>query len=107
MPYLPVRYQSLTPTPPPPALLLNAQRSWYPGTSTMTSTEAATTTVEADTANLNMSPSRRPNDVALTQQRMKTWQPLLSPRWVIAAYFIIAVIFIPAGELFALKIQRK
>lgn len=74
---------------------------------TMTSTEAATATVEADTANLNMSPSRRPNDVALTQQRMKTWQPLLSPRWVIAAYFIIAVIFIPAGELFALKIQRK
>ena len=42
--------------------------------------------------------SRRPTDVALMQQRMKAWQPLLSPRWVIAAYLVIAIIFIPVGE---------
>ncbi|KAL7486282.1 hypothetical protein ACHAW6_011875 [Cyclotella cf. meneghiniana] len=46
-----------------------------------------------------MKQSRRPGDVALKQQRLKSWQPLLSPRWVIASYFAIALIFIPVGVL--------
>jgi hypothetical protein len=46
----------------------------------------------------NMNTSRRPRDLALLQQRMKAWQPLLSPRWVIAAYLVIAAVFIPVGE---------
>ncbi|KAL7506791.1 hypothetical protein ACHAXN_004432 [Cyclotella atomus] len=45
----------------------------------------------------NMNTSRRPRDLALLQQRMKAWQPLLSPRWVIAAYLVIAAVFIPVG----------
>ncbi|KAL9189897.1 hypothetical protein ACHAXT_009572 [Thalassiosira profunda] len=39
----------------------------------------------------------RPKDVALFQQRMKAWQPLLDPKWVIAAYLMIGIIFIPTG----------
>ena len=42
--------------------------------------------------------SRKPSDVALTQQRMKSWQPLLDPKWIIAAYLAIGIIFIPTGE---------
>lgn len=42
--------------------------------------------------------SRRPADVALLQQRMKSWQPLLDPKWVIASYFLIGIVFIPVGE---------
>ncbi len=42
--------------------------------------------------------SRRPPDVALLQQRMKSWQPLLDPKWVIATYFLIGIVFIPVGE---------
>ena len=81
-------------------------------------TAAATTTLPDDTANQaidetlssrsaaaasastdeDVNLSRRPTDVALMQQRMKAWQPLLSPRWVIAAYLVIAVIFIPIGK---------
>ena len=44
------------------------------------------------------SQSRRPADVALLQQRMKSWQPLLDPKWVIASYLVIGIIFIPIGE---------
>ena len=42
--------------------------------------------------------SRRPANVALTQQRMKAWQPLLDPKWIIAAYLAIGIIFIPTGK---------
>lgn len=43
--------------------------------------------------------SRKPADVALFQQRMKAWQPLLDPKWMIAAYLCIGLIFIPTGTL--------
>ena len=43
--------------------------------------------------------TRRPKDVALTQQRMKSWQPLLDPKWIIITYLCIGIIFIPTGEL--------
>lgn len=42
--------------------------------------------------------SRRPADVALKQQRMRSWQPLLDPKWVIACYLFIGIVFIPTGE---------
>ena len=45
--------------------------------------------------------SRRPANVALTQQRMKAWQPLLDPKWIIAAYLAIGIIFIPTGKFVA------
>ena len=41
--------------------------------------------------------TRRPADVALKQQRMKGWQLLLEPKWVIAVYLAIGVVFIPTG----------
>lgn len=39
----------------------------------------------------------RPPDLALRQQRLKDWKPVLDPTWVIAALIIIAAIFIPVG----------
>jgi hypothetical protein len=56
---------------------------------------SANTTTGAEEAT---SQTRQPGDFALMQQRMKTWQPLLSPKWVIACYFVIAITFIPVGE---------
>ncbi|KAL7542806.1 hypothetical protein ACHAXR_012113 [Thalassiosira sp. AJA248-18] len=41
--------------------------------------------------------SHRPADVALKQQRMKSWQPILDPKYVIATYLLIGLIFIPTG----------
>lgn len=45
--------------------------------------------------------ARRPQDVAIKQQRMKTWQPLLDSRYVIVIYLIIGVVFLIVG--FAVK----
>ncbi|KAL0485441.1 cell cycle control protein 50A [Acrasis kona] len=36
-------------------------------------------------------------DRAFTQQRLPAWQPILSPPWVIASFFIIFLIFTPIG----------
>jgi len=41
--------------------------------------------------------SRRPKDSAVYQQRLNAWSPVLDPVYVIAAYFILGVCFIPAG----------
>ena len=60
----------------------------------------SSTNIKLDDDNENDTPlkSRKPSDVALTQQRMKSWQPLLDPKWIIAAYLAIGIIFIPTGE---------
>ena len=42
--------------------------------------------------------ANRPPDLALRQQRLKAWKPILDPTWVIAALLIIAAIFIPVGK---------
>ena len=42
--------------------------------------------------------ANRPRDLALRQQRLKAWKPILDPKWVIAALLIIAAIFIPVGK---------
>ena len=39
----------------------------------------------------------RPPDVAIQQQRVKAWHPILDPEWMIYGYLILAVILIPLG----------
>ena len=46
----------------------------------------------ADTA-----PSRKPQDSAIKQQRLKAWQPILTPKWVIGTFLVIGIIFVPLG----------
>jgi len=41
--------------------------------------------------------SNRPKDDAFHQQRLKTWQPILSPMNVIIIFLAIGIIFIPTG----------
>jgi len=41
--------------------------------------------------------SRRPEDSDFQQQRLKAWQPLLTPKWVIGTFFVIGIIFLPVG----------
>jgi hypothetical protein len=38
-----------------------------------------------------------PLDVALRQQRIQAWHPVLDPVWVILALFYLGVIFVPTG----------
>jgi hypothetical protein len=50
-------------------------------------------------------PSKRPEsklkeaykDTAFKQQRLRSWQPLLTPKAVIPSFFVIGLIFIPIG----------
>jgi hypothetical protein len=39
----------------------------------------------------------RPSNNAIQQQRIEAWHPVLDPEWVIYAFLILAVIFIPTG----------
>jgi len=41
--------------------------------------------------------SNRPADTAFKQQKLKSWQPLLTPKNVIPIFFIIGIIFVPIG----------
>jgi len=41
--------------------------------------------------------SRRPHDTAFKQQRLKAWQPILTPTCVITTFLVIAVIFVSLG----------
>lgn len=41
--------------------------------------------------------SRRPPNTAFRQQRLKSWQPVLSARVVLPLLFLVAIIFIPIG----------
>eukprot|EP00571_Detonula_confervacea_P013602 CAMPEP_0172310440 /NCGR_PEP_ID=MMETSP1058-20130122/11483_1 /TAXON_ID=83371 /ORGANISM="Detonula confervacea, Strain CCMP 353" /LENGTH=429 /DNA_ID=CAMNT_0013023247 /DNA_START=54 /DNA_END=1343 /DNA_ORIENTATION=+ len=59
--------------------------------------DSATTGNDQSNGYENPSNTRRPANVALKQQRMKSWQPLLDPKWVIATYLLIGIIFIPTG----------
>jgi len=47
--------------------------------------------------------SNRPEDSAFKQQRLKAWQPILTPRWVIGTFILIGIVFVPIG--IALKVQ--
>ncbi|KAI9006953.1 ligand-effect modulator 3 family [Hyaloraphidium curvatum] len=41
--------------------------------------------------------SRKPANTAFKQQRLKAWQPILTPKTVIPTFFIIGTIFVPIG----------
>lgn len=41
--------------------------------------------------------SRRPHDTPFKQQKLKAWQPILTPKSVICTFVTIAVVFIPIG----------
>uniref|UniRef100_A0A7R9U6E4 Cell cycle control protein 50A n=1 Tax=Pinguiococcus pyrenoidosus TaxID=172671 RepID=A0A7R9U6E4_9STRA len=41
--------------------------------------------------------SRRPDDTDFKQQRLKAWQPILTPRWVIGTFLVVGIIFVPVG----------
>merc|ERR1712054_454355 len=43
--------------------------------------------------------SRRPPNTAFRQQRLKAWQPILTPKTVLPLFFAIGVIFAPIGGL--------
>eukprot|EP00026_Physarum_polycephalum_P010498 Phypoly_transcript_10662.p1 GENE.Phypoly_transcript_10662~~Phypoly_transcript_10662.p1 ORF type:complete len:312 (+),score=34.73 Phypoly_transcript_10662:142-1077(+) len=43
------------------------------------------------------SQSKRPANTAFKQQRLKAWQPILTPRPVILSFLIIGIVFIPIG----------
>ncbi|QIX01863.1 hypothetical protein AMS68_007380 [Peltaster fructicola] len=41
--------------------------------------------------------SRRPPNTAFRQQRLKAWQPILTPKTVLPLFFVVGVIFAPIG----------
>jgi hypothetical protein len=42
--------------------------------------------------------TRRPNDGALKQQRIRAWNPYLDPWWFIGTLYLIAAVAIPVGR---------
>jgi hypothetical protein len=61
-----------------------------------------TTDVEEDESVLELSEqTNRPPDVALAQQRIPAWHPILDPLWVIIALFYLGFILVPVGTYFA------
>ncbi|PFH47175.1 hypothetical protein AMATHDRAFT_68299, partial [Amanita thiersii Skay4041] len=42
---------------------------------------------------------RRPANTAFKQQRLKAWQPILTPKTVLPTFFILGIIFAPIGGL--------
>ena len=44
---------------------------------------------------------RRPGNTAFKQQRLKAWQPILTPKTVLPTFFVIGVLFAPIGGLYA------
>ncbi|KAF2810746.1 Lem3/Cdc50 [Mytilinidion resinicola] len=43
--------------------------------------------------------SRRPANTAFRQQRLKAWQPILTPKTVLPLFFIVGILFAPIGGL--------
>uniref|UniRef100_K3WM57 ALA-interacting subunit n=1 Tax=Globisporangium ultimum (strain ATCC 200006 / CBS 805.95 / DAOM BR144) TaxID=431595 RepID=K3WM57_GLOUD len=41
--------------------------------------------------------SRKPEDTPFKQQKLKAWQPILTPNWVIGSFALVGLIFIPIG----------
>ena len=44
----------------------------------------------------------RPKDVAVQQQRVFAWHPILDPEWMIYSFLILAIIMIPVGKFLSL-----
>lgn len=45
--------------------------------------------------------SKRPSENEFMQQRLPAWQPILTPRWVVATFLLIGIPFVILG--FVLK----
>ncbi|KAL4801424.1 ligand-effect modulator 3 family [Aspergillus unguis] len=43
--------------------------------------------------------NRRPANTAFRQQRLKAWQPILTPKSVLPLFFVVGIIFAPIGGL--------
>ena len=39
----------------------------------------------------------KPSDSPFKQQRLKAWQPILTPNWVVGTFIMIGVVFLPIG----------
>lgn len=46
--------------------------------------------------------SKRPQDSAFKQQRLRAWQPLLTPKWVIGTFAVTGILFILIGSIMAI-----
>lgn len=42
-------------------------------------------------------PSRRPVDSPFYQQRLKAWQPILTPKWAVVTFLLIGIPFVAVG----------
>jgi hypothetical protein len=45
------------------------------------------------------SQSKKPVDNAFQQQKLKAWQPLLTPHWVIGTFLFVGIVFLPIGGI--------
>lgn len=43
--------------------------------------------------------NNRPSDSAFKQQKLKAWQPILTPTWVVCTFMVIAIVFLPVGGI--------
>eukprot|EP01062_Namystynia_karyoxenos_P024159 TRINITY_DN19396_c0_g1_i1.p1 TRINITY_DN19396_c0_g1~~TRINITY_DN19396_c0_g1_i1.p1 ORF type:complete len:529 (+),score=102.12 TRINITY_DN19396_c0_g1_i1:127-1587(+) len=43
--------------------------------------------------------TRRPADTPFKQQRLRAWQPVFTPHWVVACFVFTATVFLPIGAL--------
>jgi len=50
--------------------------------------------------------SRRPEDTAFKQQRIPSWQPILTPKVVIFFFIVVGIVFIPIGALLKSKSDK-
>ncbi|XJO78402.1 hypothetical protein BDV3_002849 [Batrachochytrium dendrobatidis] len=51
----------------------------------------------AAAAHTELKQSKKPANTAFKQQRLKAWQPLLTPKTVLPTFFLIGIIFVPLG----------
>ena len=59
---------------------------------------AAVPTIDDEESELDISEqTNRPKDVAVQQQRIQAWHPILDPEWVIVTLLLLSVILIPTG----------
>lgn len=49
--------------------------------------------------------TRRPEDTPFKQQRLKAWQPILTPNWVIGTFALVGLIFVPIGVVLHMESQ--
>ena len=43
--------------------------------------------------------SKRPADTDFKQQRLKAWQPILTPWWVIGTFTVVGIVFVALGSV--------